>query len=138
MEESNSSSAARAEARPTLTAEEIAVAMANARFALDNCPVDGGILEEDGGCVSRESVEALQGRLEGLAGGANSGGGGGGGEGLGDEDLKVMRALADYALEDCPIEGGMVLEDGGLVSREDLRAYREKIGAAAPLTAVVG
>lgn len=109
---------------PTLAVEDVEVAKANVRFALENCPVDGGILAEDGCSFSRESVEVTLGRLEESESSASRGP-------LGDDELKVMRALADYALEECPIEGGLIRDDGSLVSRSDLRAYRERIGAAA-------
>ncbi|HUI00619.1 MAG TPA: hypothetical protein VLX56_03190 [Nitrososphaerales archaeon] len=108
----------------TLTEQELGVAKANLRFALENCPVDGGILVEDGCSFTRETVESLLSRLESWSPGAAAG------TAPSDDDLKVMRALADYALEDCPIEGGLFLDDGSLVSRSDLRAYREKIGDA--------
>ncbi len=112
----------------TLTPDEIGVAKANLRFALENCPVDGGVLAEDGCSFSRESVEALTDRLEEL--GSSSGG-----AGLSEDELKVMRAVADYALGECPIEGGLIRDDGSLVSRSELRAYRERIGAT-PLVEV--
>jgi hypothetical protein len=108
---------------PTLTPDEIGVARANLRFALENCPVDGGVLAEDGCSFSRESVEALIGRLEGLGSSPD-------GACLSEDELKVMRAVADYALDECPIEGGLIRDDGSLVSRSDLRVYRERIGAA--------
>jgi hypothetical protein len=115
--------AERTDAEATLTPDEIGVAKANLRFALENCPVDGGVLAEDGCSFSRESVEALVGRLE-------ERGSGSGVAGLSEDELKVMRAVADYALDECPIEGGLIRDDGSLVSRSELRAYRERIGAA--------
>lgn len=113
---------------PTLTADEIGVAKANLRFALENCPVDGGVLAEDGCSFSRESVEELIGRLE-------EPGWSSGGADLSENELRVMRAVADYALDECPIEGGLIRDDGSLVSRSELRAYRERIGAVPSIRA---
>ncbi len=111
------------EMRPMLSAQELQVARANLRFALDNCPVDGGVLLEDGGTTSRESVEALLGRLEAIdVQGVNS-------PDLSDDEAKMLEAVADYALEECPIEGGMVLDNGRLVSRADIRSLRQKVEA---------
>ncbi len=106
-----------------ITADEIGIAKANLKFALENCPVDGGILAEDGRSFSRESVEALLGRLEDESSPSV-------GQSLTEGELSVMRALAEYALEECPIEGGLVRDDGSLVSMPELQAYRERIGAA--------
>lgn len=96
---------------PALSGEELAVAKANLRFALDNCPVDGGLPLEDGCVSSREATEALLGRLEAM-----------GTQGvkatdLAYEEVGLLKAIADYALDGCPIEGGMTLDDGILVSR---------------------
>ena len=110
------------EYEPMLSAEESGVAKANLRFALENCPVDGGILTEDGSTSSRESVEALLKKLESVEATAIKG------AVLSGEEVNVLRAVADFALDDCPIEGGMMLDDGRPVSKTDLRALREKIG----------
>ena len=106
---------------PALSGEELAVAKANLRFALDNCPVDGGLPLEDDCVSSREATEALLGRLEAM-----------GTQGMKATDLSyeevgLLKAIADYALDDCPIESGMTLDDGSLVSRRELRALRDKI-----------
>ncbi|MGH9920031.1 MAG: hypothetical protein ACRD6W_14345 [Nitrososphaerales archaeon] len=114
---------------PMLSAEELEVAKANLRFALENCPVDGGILIEDGGTTSRESVEVLLKRLEAVETRTIEA------LGLSHEDVEILKALADYGLETCPVEGGMMLDDGRLVSKTDLRALREKIDAL-PLVVV--
>ncbi len=106
---------------PMLSAQESEVARANLRFALENCPVDGGILIEDGGTTSRESVEDLVERL-----GANETRTIDALE-FSREDFKVLKAVADYGLETCPVEGGMMADDGSPVSRTDLKALREKI-----------
>lgn len=113
--------ASRTENEPMLSAEELEVAKANLRFALENCPVDGGILIEDGGTTSRESVEGLLKRLEAVEARPTDA------LDLGNEDVNILKAVADYGLETCPVEGGMMLDDGRPVSKAALRALREKI-----------
>ncbi len=116
--------AARAHSASALTPEEIAIAKANLRFALENCPVDGGVLTEDGCSFSSQSVEVLLGRLEELKSTPLEGR-------LAEDELEVMRAVADYALDECPVEGGLARDDGSLVLRSDLLAYRKRIARAA-------
>jgi hypothetical protein len=113
------------EYEPMLSAEELEVAKANLRFALEDCPVDGGVLIEDGGTSSRESVEALLKKLESVEAPEVRA------IALGSEDLKLLKAVAEYAIDECPIGGGMMLDDGTLVSKTDLVALREKVAILA-------
>jgi hypothetical protein len=106
---------------PALSGEELAMVKANLRFALDNCPVDGGLPLEDGSVSSREATEALLGRLEAMGTRVMKA------ADLAYEEVGLLKAIADYALDGCPIEGGMTLDDGSLVSRGELRALRDKI-----------
>ena len=121
--------AAGTERRSVLSDRELGVAKANLKFALENCPVDGGVEEEDGDTTSRESVEALLERLDAV--GANSIEA----TDLSEDEVKLLKAVGDYALEGCPIEGGMMRDDGSLVTRAELKDFREKIGALTPATA---
>ncbi len=112
---------ARIEVRPIFSAEELEVAKANLTFALENCPVDGGIVTEDGDTSSRESVEALLRRLEAVGAQRMSN------LDLGPGEIRLLEAVADYAIDTCPVEGGLVKDDGSLASRADVKALREKI-----------
>lgn len=107
----------------TLSGEEVQVAKANVVFALENCPLDGGIQTEDGCASSRESVEGLLMKLELIEAQPTTG------LTLGNEEVKSLSAVIGFALDYCPIEGGMMLDDGVLVSRENLIALREKLEA---------
>ena len=106
-----------------LSGEEVQVAKANVVFALKNCPVDGGILTEDGCAFSRESLELLLKKLELVEAQPTTG------PDLGREEVKLLSAVVGFALDYCPIEGGMMLDDGVLVSRENLTALREKLAS---------
>ncbi len=74
------------------------------------------------------SVEALLERLDAV--GANSIGA----TDLSKDELKLLKAVGDYALDGCPIEGGMMRDDGSLITRAELKDFREKIGALTPAT----
>jgi len=107
----------------TLSGEEVQVAKANVKFALENCPVDGGILMEDGCAGSRESLEVLLKKLQLVEAQPTTG------LDVGGEEVKLLSAVVGFALDFCPIEGGMMLDDGVLVSRENLTALREKLAS---------
>jgi hypothetical protein len=103
-----------------LSAEELRLVKANLTFAIENCPIEGGITTEDGRFSSRDAFEALlkklgavqitpMNRLD-----------------LSNEDLGFLIATADYALTNCPVEGIMT-EDGQMASSEAFAALREKL-----------
>ncbi len=102
-----------------LSGRETEVAKANVKFALDNCPVDGGLPTEDGCALSRETVEALLTKLEA----------GGDAPSLTEEELKLLQTIAGFTLEYCPYEGGLTLDDGGVASATDMTALRERTTA---------
>jgi hemerythrin-like domain-containing protein len=104
----------------TLSPEELGIAEASLRFALENCPVDGGILTEDGRTSSEESVEVLLKKLE--AAKARPGRL----DDLTEEEIKLLEALAEYAVQECPIDGTPLPESDRGLTKADIRALREK------------
>jgi hypothetical protein len=44
-----------------------------------------------------------------------------------DEELKFLVATAEYALENCPVEGKIMMEDGQLSSTEMFEVYLSKL-----------
>lgn len=113
----------RAEAEVKLSPEDLGIAKTNLRFALENCPVDGGILTDDEGTSSEESVRALLRKLDAIK--ARSVGA----RDLADGDIRLLKAVADYAIQECPIDGALNLDSGTLISKADIRAVREKVVA---------
>ena len=103
-----------------LTAEELRLIKANVAFALESCPVEGGIVTEDGTFSSRDSYEALLKKFEAIqVNPVNS-------LQLRDEELQLLAASAEYSLTYCPVEGIMT-EDGRIVSRELVTTLLEKL-----------
>lgn len=104
-----------------LTEQETRLARANIAYAIENCPVDGGIVTEDGQLSSPQLYEALKNKLQAI--------------GLkstniipvNDEELKFLISTAEYALENCPVEGKIMMEDGQFSSTEMFKAYLSKL-----------
>jgi len=44
-----------------------------------------------------------------------------------NEELEFLVAASTYALEYCPVEGGMVTEDGQFSTKKDFAALRERL-----------
>lgn len=64
---------------------------------------------EDGGTTSLDSVEAVRRKLEESRTTGTMD--------LSVEDVVLLKAVSDYALQECPIEGGMERDDGSLISK---------------------
>ena len=106
-----------------LSPDDLGIVKTNLRFALENCPVDGGVLTEDGNTTSEESLRVLLRKLEAAKNrpvGARD---------LAGEEIRLMKAVADYAIQECPIDGAVNLETGTLISKANIRAVRKKIAA---------
>jgi ferredoxin len=103
-----------------LSAEELKLVKANLSYAIENCPVEGGIMTEDGTLSSEESFKAMLKKLEAVqVKPANR-------LDLSGEEVELLVATAEYALANCPVEGIMT-EDGYMASRELFRALQEKL-----------
>jgi hypothetical protein len=103
-----------------LSAEQLKLAKANLTFAIENCPIEGGIMTEDGSFSSRDTFEALLKKLGAVQiTRVNR-------IDLNNEELGFLIATADYALTNCPVEGIMT-EDGQMASSEAFSTLREKL-----------
>lgn len=104
-----------------LTEQETRLARANIAYAIENCPVDGGIVTEDGQLSSPQSFEALKNKLQAIdVKQTNT-------IPVNDEELKFLISTAEYALENCPVEGRIMMEDGQFSSTEMFKAYLSKL-----------
>ncbi len=104
-----------------LTERELRLAKANVAYALENCPVEGGIMTEAGHSSTKESFDTLLKKLQAVeTKPANN-------VDVNDEELEILIAAATYALEYCPVEGGMMTEDGHFSTKEDFAALRERL-----------
>jgi rRNA maturation protein Nop10 len=104
-----------------LTDKELRLAKANVAYALENCPVEGGIMTEAGHFSTKQSFEALLKKLQGIeVKPVNR-------LDVNDEELEFLLAAATYALEYCPVEGGMMTEDNRFSTKNDFAALRERL-----------
>jgi hypothetical protein len=103
-----------------LSAEELGLIKANLAFAIENCPVEGGIVTEDGTFSSRDSYEALLRKLEPVPVNPTNN------VQMSDKELQLLIASAEYSLTYCPVEGIMT-EDGRFASRELVTTLLEKL-----------
>jgi rRNA maturation protein Nop10 len=46
---------------------------------------------------------------------------------LTDKELRLAKANVAYALENCPVEGGMMTEDNQFSTKNDFGALRQKL-----------
>jgi hypothetical protein len=100
-----------------LTEQETRLARANIAYAIENCPVDGGIVTEDGQLSSTQSYEALKNKLQAIDLKPTNP------IPVNDEELKFLITTAEYALDNCPVEGMIMMEDGQFSSSEMFNAY---------------
>ena len=104
-----------------LTEREVRLARANIAYAIENCPVDGGIVTEDGHLSSPQIYEALKSKLQSVeVKPINT-------IAVNEEELKFLISTAEYALENCPVEGKIMMEDAQFSSTEMFKAYLSKL-----------
>jgi ribosomal protein S12 len=106
-----------------LTDNDLRLAKANVAYALENCPVEGGIMTEAGHFSTKQSFEELLKKLQAVVVKPVNR------LDVNDEELEFLMAAATYALEYCPVEGGMMTEDNRFSTKKDFAALRERLKA---------
>ena len=107
--------------RVVLSSDELMLVRANITYAVENCPVEGGIIDIHGHLSSEGFYEALLEKLKAVQiKPVNE-------LELSDEELNFLVATADYAVNYCPVEGGIVTEDGQFSSKELIQALHDKL-----------
>ena len=104
-----------------LTEREAKLARANIAYAIENCPVDGGIVTEDGHLSSPQIYEALKSKLQSVEVKPTNT------IAVNYEELKFLISTAEYALENCPVEGKIMMEDAQFSSTEMFKSYINKL-----------
>ena len=104
-----------------LTDRELKLVRANISYAIENCPVDGGIVTEDGHLSTKEDYDRLQTKLKGLPVKATNK------IDVDEKELKFFIATADYALNNCPVEGQIMMEDAQFSSKEMFQDLLKKL-----------
>ena len=102
-----------------LTQDDVEVAEASVRFAMDNCPVEGLLSKEDGTSISLDDLQTLLEKLldrEKMPGSK-----------LSDDITTTLRSVIDYTSENCPVEGVATHHDGRPISGKDIMTLDEKL-----------
>jgi len=114
-----------------LNERELKLVRANIDYAIENCPVDGGIMTEDGHFSSKDMYDKLQKKVKTIQVKPTNK------IDVNPEELKFFIATAQYALGNCPVEGKIMMEDAQFSSKEmfqelltKLRGYDGKLAAA--------
>jgi hypothetical protein len=107
--------------RVILNSDELMLARANITYAVENCPVEGGIIDIDGHLSSEGFYKALLEKLRAVqVKPVNE-------LEVSDEELNFLVATADYAANYCPVEGGIMTEEGKFSSKELIQALHDKL-----------
>jgi hypothetical protein len=104
-----------------LTNKELRLAKANVAYALENCPVEGGIMTEAGHFSTKESFETLLKKLQTVSVQPVNR------LDVSNEELEFLIAASTYALGYCPVEGGMMTEDNQFSTKNDFGALQKKL-----------
>jgi hypothetical protein len=111
-----------------LTDRELRLAKANIAYAIENCQVEGGIMTDAGQFSTKQSFEELLKKLQAVEiKSANI-------LNVNDEELEFLIAASTYALEYCPIEGGIMTEDGQFSTEQEFDALRGRLKTFATAT----
>ncbi len=106
--------------RIELTAEELKLSRAQLSYAIDLCSVEG-IYTSDGRANDRSYYESLLAKLKVIqTQPVNI-------VELTEEELNFLFAAAQFCIDYCPVEGGIVMEDGQSTTRESVVAYKDKL-----------
>jgi len=104
-----------------LTQDDLEVAEASIRFAMDNCPVESLLSNEDGTSVTLDELQTLMGRVKEIEDQALP-------HPKIDDVVVRLRSVIDYTSENCPVEGVATFHDGRPISGRSITALAEKLG----------
>ncbi|HUI23051.1 MAG TPA: hypothetical protein VLY82_01505 [Nitrososphaerales archaeon] len=102
-----------------LTKDDLEVAEASVRFAMENCPVEGLLSNEDGTSVTLDELQILLEKLQETEKTPSPR--------LGDDVALALRGVIDYTSENCPVEGVATFHDGRQISGRDIMTLHEKL-----------
>ena len=110
-------------AEPELTKDDLEVAEASIRFAMQSCPVEGVLSMDDGSPVSLDDLQSLIEVLEEV-------------EKqkvlplrLNEDALAQLKGVIRYTSENCPVENVATFHDGRAISGRDIMALAGKLEA---------
>lgn len=103
-----------------LTEDDLEVAEASVKFAMESCPVEGVLSNEDGTSISLDHLQALLERLEELERTSA-------GMKLNGDVVITLGSIINYTSENCPVERAATFHDGRPISGRDIMALHEKL-----------
>ncbi len=104
-----------------MTQDDLEVAEASVKFAMENCPVEGLLAKEDGTDISLDDLQSL---LEELQETEKTPG-----SKLGTDGMMALRSVISYTSENCPVEGVSTFRDGRQISGRNIMDLEEKLSA---------
>jgi len=107
-----------------LTEEDLEVAEASVRFAMENCPVEGLLSNEDGTSVTLDELQTLIEKLKEIEKTPSLR--------LREEVAMTLRSVIDHTSENCPVEGVATFHDGRQISGRDIMTLDEKLREQGP------
>jgi hypothetical protein len=102
-----------------LSEDELEVAEASVKFALENCPVDGLLSTPDGTPVTLDEAQVLLDRLREVQSSSLE---------LESSLLAELRAVMDYTSQNCPVESVASFHDGRPITGRDIVSLTQKLG----------
>ena len=107
-----------------LTENELEIAEASISFAIENCPIEGLLSNEDGTSISLDEAQALLEKLKAAENEPPKGGG------LGIDTTTKLKIIIDYTSENCPVEAVATFHEGKPISGNDIATLPEKLRGA--------
>ena len=104
---------------PALTEDDLEVAEASVKFAMENCPVEGLLSNEDGTSVSLDDMQSLLEALKEIEKAP--------GTDLGERISMTLKCVIDYTSQNCPVEGVATFHDGRLISGRNIMELDGKL-----------
>jgi len=106
-----------------LTEDDLEVAEASVKFAMDNCPVEGVLSNEDGTSISLDEMQTILDSLQEVERTP--------GTELRRDVATALKSVIDYTSESCPVEGVAIFHDGRSISGRNVMTLREKLAQRA-------
>lgn len=102
-----------------LTEEDLEVAEASVRFAMENCPVEGLLSRQDGTPISLDDLQSLLERVEEVEKTP--------GLDLGGDAVMTLKSVIGYTNENCPADGVAAFHDGRPISGSSIMTLEMKL-----------
>jgi ferredoxin len=103
-----------------LSKDDLEVAEASVKFALENCPVEGLLSTPDGNGMTLEDIQDLLEQVKRVEDPSS-------GAALDDTALAKLEAVMEYTSQNCPVESVATYHDGRPISGKDIMKLAEEL-----------